>query len=103
MGSADRGGYVVTEGGNRRRAWKPSRSVARRMYRLICERDDYTCQICGHRVDPATVADNYQWNGMPGILSLDHVIPYCAGGPFTEQNLQTLCLPCNLKKGARLP
>ncbi len=33
-------------------------------------------------------------------LELDHIIPFCFGGEDSEANLQTLCKPCNLKKGA---
>lgn len=33
--------------------------------------------------------------------SLDHVVPLVRGGQHTIGNLQTLCLPCNVKKGNR--
>jgi len=35
-------------------------------------------------------------------LSLDHIWPWSLGGPDTEDNLQTLCRPCNSSKGARV-
>lgn len=96
-----RTGYVITEGGNRRRAWKPARSVARRLRMSVYARDDYTCKHCGYRVDPADIPANFNWNRSPGRLSLDHVTPYSAGGQFVEANLQTLCLGCNMRKGAQ--
>lgn len=35
-------------------------------------------------------------------LQSDHIHPYALGGRTTWENLQLLCGPCNLKKGARL-
>lgn len=34
---------------------------------------------------------------------LDHVVPLIAGGPHCDDNLQLLCPPCNLSKGAKDP
>ena len=34
-------------------------------------------------------------------LSVDHIIPVIRGGRTERSNLQCLCLPCNIKKGAR--
>lgn len=34
-------------------------------------------------------------------LTLDHIYPYSLGGPDTMRNLQTLCRPCNSRKGAK--
>lgn len=52
----------------------------------IMERDAYRCRHCG---------DHHQ-------LSIDHIVPRSAGGSNHDDNLQVLCVPCNLKKGARL-
>ncbi len=35
-------------------------------------------------------------------LEIDHIIPQCAGGADTEDNLQVLCKKCNMKKGGRM-
>jgi hypothetical protein len=60
-------------------------STAKR--RRIMERDAYRCRHCGdHR-----------------RLSIDHIVPRSAGGSNEDDNLQVLCVPCNMKKGARRP
>lgn len=40
--------------------------------------------------------------GTAAALSLDHIHPYSLGGSDHPSNLQTLCRPCNSKKGARV-
>lgn len=50
------------------------------------ERDGYVCRRCG--------SDR--------LLSIDHVIPLSKGGLHHPINFQTLCLPCNVKKGVSL-
>lgn len=52
----------------------------------VFERDAYRCVQCGSWKD----------------LRADHVVPEVHGGPTTLENLQTLCQPCNSRKGARL-
>lgn len=40
------------------------------------------------------------WCGdRPVRLTIDHVIPVSRGGSSTVENLQPLCLQCNIKKG----
>jgi len=51
-------------------------------------RDSYTCNHCGYI-------------GTLGVLELDHVVPWSWGGPDSFDNLQTLCRPCNRRKGDR--
>jgi 5-methylcytosine-specific restriction endonuclease McrA len=36
-------------------------------------------------------------------LNLDHVVPRSRGGGTDWSNIVTACIPCNLKKGAKLP
>lgn len=52
----------------------------------IYERDGFACLHCGTTEG----------------LSLDHIHPYSLGGDDTFDNLQTLCRPCNSRKGARV-
>jgi hypothetical protein len=41
------------------------------------------------------------WCGRTDNLSIDHIIPVTLGGSNEEDNLQCLCLPCNISKGNR--
>jgi len=53
-------------------------------------RDKSRCQYCGR---PAPTRE----------LNLDHVIPISRGGRSTWQNVVCCCLPCNSRKGNKLP
>ena len=59
----------------------------------IFSRDCFRCVLCGQ--SPATSTP-------PIKLHVDHAIPWSRGGETVEENLRTLCEPCNLVKGARL-
>ena len=50
----------------------------------VYARDGYKCVQCFRR-----------WG-----LTCDHIVPVSKGGETTERNLQTLCGPCNSRKGA---
>ena len=50
----------------------------------------YRCCYCGQRL-PST------------DLNLDHVVPRSRGGGTDWGNIVTSCIPCNLRKGNRLP
>lgn len=52
----------------------------------VYTRDGFTCLHCG----------------TDELLSLDHIHPWSLGGGDTLENLQTLCRPCNSRKGARV-
>ena len=56
----------------------------------IYARDDNTCQYCERKL-PRTA------------LNLDHVVPRARGGRTTWENVVCCCVPCNLRKGAKLP
>lgn len=49
----------------------------------ILRRDSFTCQECGAQDD----------------LSIDHIVAHVNGGSSEDENLQVLCLPCNIRKG----
>lgn len=59
-------------------------NVTHEMKQRIYERDK-VCQQCGTATGP---------------FHVDHIRPYSKGGWNVESNLQLLCAPCNLRKGA---
>lgn len=56
----------------------------------VFERDSNTCQYCGK------IFEREQ-------LNLDHVIPRDLGGETTWENIVCSCIPCNTRKGNKLP
>jgi len=60
--------------------------IPRSVREYVYARDGYRCLHCGTDED----------------LSIDHVIPWSKGGAHHAGNFQTLCLPCNMAKGARI-
>ncbi len=56
----------------------------------VFERDKNTCQYCGKIFDRVG-------------LNLDHVLPRDRGGQTTWENIVCSCIPCNTKKGNKLP
>jgi len=65
---------------------KRKKTIPAKLRTEVFERDRYRCVKCGTHLD----------------LRADHVIPESAGGPTTLENLQTLCAPCNSKKGTKV-
>lgn len=59
--------------------------IPRRIRVEVFTRDAHQCKHCGCKDD----------------LTIDHIIPEVAGGTLDLDNLQTLCRPCNSRKGAR--
>ena len=64
--------------------YRPNISPALRQ--AVYARDGHQCLHCGAIDD----------------LSIDHIWPYSLGGADVLANLQTLCRPCNSRKGARV-
>lgn len=63
---------------------KPGRkSLGQGIRYRVMERDGFACRSCGVQLD----------------LSIDHIIPLAKGGTDEIENLQTLCLTCNVRKG----
>jgi 5-methylcytosine-specific restriction endonuclease McrA len=56
----------------------------------VFERDGNTCQYCGV-------------NFSRDSLNLDHIMPRDRGGQTTWENIVCSCIPCNTRKGNRLP
>ncbi len=67
----------------------PKKEVKFTRYNIF-ERDKNTCQYCGKVFDRRD-------------LNLDHVVPRDKGGATTWENIVCSCIPCNTKKGNRLP
>lgn len=65
-----------------RRAWD---HLAKTLAPMVFDRDGHRCRQCKATED----------------LTVDHIIPLVRGGAHDEGNLQTLCRPCNSRKGAR--
>lgn len=66
----------------------PKKAIINRVLRSeVFMRDGYQCLCCGAR----------ELNS----LRADHVVPESKGGPTTIENLQTLCQPCNSRKGTK--
>ena len=67
---------------------KTSRDPSWRLRFLVNRRDRFTCRACGR--SPAT---------HPGVvLHVDHIIAWSKGGETVLENLQTLCMECNIGK-----
>lgn len=58
----------------------------------VWERDENTCQYCGHVVDRRAKQGN-----------IDHVLPLSHKGPSTYENTVVSCVPCNSTKANRTP
>jgi len=61
--------------------------------KVLLERDNYTCQYCGNKVNWYKLLPN-QTQPL-NSATLDHIIPKSKGGQANEINLITCCLECN--------
>lgn len=68
------------------RAHSKRRRISYRTRLRIYERDGYSCVACGSSEE----------------LTLDHILALAKGGDNEDENLQTMCRTCNLKKGVKL-
>lgn len=69
---------------------RPPRNDVKFSRHNIYLRDGTRCQYCGKRFSTSD-------------LSLDHVTPLSRGGRSSWENIVCACLPCNVRKGNRLP
>jgi 5-methylcytosine-specific restriction endonuclease McrA len=73
------------------RTYEESRDIRLGLRFRVFDRDRYKCVLCGDH--PARNADC--------VLHVDHIIPWSRGGKTREDNLRTLCAPCNIGRGNR--
>lgn len=67
---------------------KTQRNINWRLRFIVMRRDNFKCVVCG-----ASPAKN------PAVLlHVDHIVPWSKGGETILENLQTLCLKCNIGK-----
>ncbi len=69
---------------------RTSRDPSLRLRFQVLQRDRFSCRSCG--ASPATQLGTE--------LHVDHIAPWSKGGETVIENLQTLCVGCNLGKGA---
>ena len=82
--------FMTTQ--SEQRTGRGPREPSLRLRFMVMRRDRFACRYCGR--SPATVS------GLE--LHVDHIVPWAEGGATTIDNLQTLCMQCNLGK-ANLP
>ena len=94
-GNPDRSRLLNRKAAAKRRARKIGSAVVEAVdITVLGERDNWTCGICGHPVNPATA-----WPD-PASASHDHVIALANGGDHSYANAQLAHLRCNRQKGA---
>jgi hypothetical protein len=82
---ADKAGIIEKPVEVRASDFYQRQSIPMAVRRAVYKRDGYRCVECGILTG----------------LSLDHIIAVSSGGDSSAENLRTLCLTCNLKKGAK--
>ena len=92
QGDGDGGGVldIIRDalGHDNPRCNKPStikKKISNSKRKRVFENDKYRCKKCKTHKN----------------LSIDHIIPESKGGSNKDENLQTLCKPCNSSKGVR--
>lgn len=64
---------------------------------LVFERDNWTCNICGNRINKRLRGDSWM------RATLDHIMPLSRGGTHTYDNVAAAHWICNMDKGDSLP
>lgn len=64
--------------------------VPTNLKRIVLERDDYTCQMCGQMA-----SDIDPYDGNPVRIDVELFIPLSQGGAIRQENLRTICSTCS--------
>jgi 5-methylcytosine-specific restriction endonuclease McrA len=91
----EKGRNVAYKGSLKRRSYKHKVIFKPHERTTILERDNWTCQCCGIKVN-----DNKETN--PQKAEIDHIIPISKGGNSEPSNLQILCRTCNRRKSSAI-
>jgi 5-methylcytosine-specific restriction endonuclease McrA len=62
----------------------------------VCERDNWTCQLCGEPIDRSLTFPH------PESATVDHVIPLNRGGAHAMSNVQLAHMRCNSRKADKV-
>ena len=68
---------------------KRSRYISKSVRVAVLTRDNFRCVFCGR-------------NSQQIELQIDHIFPFSKGGSNDINNLQTLCIDCNLGKSDQI-
>lgn len=85
-----KGGGLARHSAPPRKGKMARRPISARTRYLILERDKFTCQCCGGKAPNVT-------------LHVDHIVAVANGGSNDETNLRSVCITCNVGKGALEP
>lgn len=66
--------------------------------RMIFERDQHQCQLCGRKVLPKVTYRKSDGKIHPRSPTIDHIVPMAKGGNHEPLNCQTACFVCNSLK-----
>jgi 5-methylcytosine-specific restriction endonuclease McrA len=85
----ERSAAVVKEGAHiTQQKRRTARTINWRLRAIVLIRDNCTCKMCG--ISPAKNPDT--------VMHVDHIFPWSKGGETVQENLQTLCITCNIGK-----
>lgn len=76
----------------------PDNWSTRQKRRRIFDRDGWRCRACGRSVTDRVA------KGEPNRAVAGHIVAAARGGPWSDENIATLCHPCNVADGVnRIP
>ena len=75
------------------------KQLPHQLRKLIYERDNKTCQLCGRVTIFGGLYDHPFTDDICG--SVDHIIPHSLGGEDNPENLRWACRSCNCSRRAK--